>query len=80
MVKMPKVKEENTKIRKRMKKERSLKENILLTKELEEMRSLCNNIFNLMSNYANVQADGGSAGAAARCLGLRRRGARSRST
>ncbi|KAL5139750.1 Heat stress transcription factor B-2a [Glycine soja] len=49
--------------------DRLRKENILLTKELEEMRSLCNNIFNLMSNYANVQADGGSAGAAARCFG-----------
>ncbi|TKY51276.1 Heat stress transcription factor B-2a [Spatholobus suberectus] len=40
--------------------ERLRKENILLTKELEEMRSLCNNIFTLMSNYANAQADGGS--------------------
>ncbi|KAL2324512.1 hypothetical protein Fmac_023570 [Flemingia macrophylla] len=44
--------------------ERLRKENLLLTKELEEMRSLCNNIFNLMSNYANAQADG-----AKRCSG-----------
>ncbi|XP_020209636.1 heat stress transcription factor B-2a [Cajanus cajan] len=48
--------------------ERLRKENVLLTKELEEMKSLCNNIFNLMSNYANGQADGGAA--AAKTLGL----------
>ncbi|KAI4347520.1 hypothetical protein L6164_008329 [Bauhinia variegata] len=33
--------------------ERLRKENVQLTKELAEMRSLCNNIFNLMSKYAN---------------------------
>lgn len=49
--------------------ERLRKENILLTKELVKMRSLCNNIFNLMSNYANAQADGSSAAAAKRCSG-----------
>ncbi|XP_027366097.1 heat stress transcription factor B-2a-like [Abrus precatorius] len=38
--------------------ERLRKENFQLTKELEEMRSLCNNIFNLMSNFANAQVDG----------------------
>ncbi|KAK7391129.1 hypothetical protein VNO78_19518 [Psophocarpus tetragonolobus] len=43
--------------------QRLRKENIMLTKELEEMRSLCNNILNLMSNYANAQADDGSAAA-----------------
>lgn len=48
--------------------ERLRKENILLTKQLEEMRSLCNNIFNLMSNYATARADGGSE--AAKTLGL----------
>ncbi|WVY96524.1 hypothetical protein V8G54_028675 [Vigna mungo] len=40
--------------------ERLKKENILLMKELEEMRSLCNNILNLMSNYATSRADGGT--------------------
>ena len=49
--------------------ERLRKENVQLTKELAEMRSLCNNIFNLMSNYANAQADGSSAAAAKRCSG-----------
>ncbi|KAL9317549.1 hypothetical protein ACSQ67_014066 [Phaseolus vulgaris] len=48
--------------------ERLKKENILLTKELEEMRSLCNNIFNLMSNYATARADGGAE--AGKMLGL----------
>ncbi|KAK7343673.1 hypothetical protein VNO77_12596 [Canavalia gladiata] len=42
--------------------ERLRKENIQLTKELEEMRSLCNNILSLMSNYANAQADDGMQG------------------
>lgn len=42
--------------------ERLRRENIQLTKELEEMRSLCNNIFNLMSSYANAQANGGEQG------------------
>lgn len=37
--------------------ERLRKENVQLTKELVEMRSLCNNIFSLMSNYANNQTD-----------------------
>lgn len=37
--------------------ERLRKENLQLTKELVEMRSLCNNIFSLMSNYANNQPD-----------------------
>ncbi|KAF7813264.1 heat stress transcription factor B-2a-like [Senna tora] len=37
--------------------ERLRKENVQLTKELTEMRSLCNNIFSLMSNYANNQTD-----------------------
>lgn len=48
--------------------ERLRKENVQLTKELAEMRSLCNNIYSLMSNYANCngnvngnyQTDGGS--------------------
>lgn len=35
--------------------ERLRKENIQLSKQLAEMRSLCNNIFNLMSKYANNQ-------------------------
>ncbi|XP_027358330.1 heat stress transcription factor B-2a-like [Abrus precatorius] len=45
--------------------ERLRKENLQLTKELAEMRSLCNNIYTLMSNYANAnnQTDGGSGGA-----------------
>ncbi|CAJ1977084.1 unnamed protein product [Sphenostylis stenocarpa] len=50
--------------------ERLRKENILLTKELEDMRSLCNNIFNLMSNYVSTRADCGTAAAAAKTLGL----------
>ncbi|KAI4351782.1 hypothetical protein L6164_006100 [Bauhinia variegata] len=37
--------------------ERLRKENVQLTKELAEMRSLCNNIFTLMSNYANNQTE-----------------------
>ncbi|XP_057762027.1 heat stress transcription factor B-2b-like [Arachis stenosperma] len=36
--------------------ERLRKENVQLTKELAEMRSLCNNIFSLMSNYATTNA------------------------
>lgn len=51
--------------------ERLRKENVQLTKELSEMRSLCNNIYALMSNYANAngngngsyQTDGGAGGA-----------------
>lgn len=49
--------------------ERLRKENVQLTKELAEMRSLCNNIYALMSNYANAngnasyQTDGGAGGA-----------------
>ncbi|XP_047160100.1 heat stress transcription factor B-2a-like [Vigna umbellata] len=51
--------------------ERLRKENVQLTKELAEMRSLCNNIYALMSNYANTngngnvsyQTDGGAGGA-----------------
>ncbi|KAK4280374.1 hypothetical protein QN277_012005 [Acacia crassicarpa] len=35
--------------------ERLRKENVQLSKQLAEMRSLCNNIFNLMSKYANSQ-------------------------
>ena len=37
--------------------ERLRKENVQLTKELAEIRSLCNNIFSLMSNYANNQTE-----------------------
>jgi heat shock transcription factor len=33
--------------------ERLRKENVQLSKELSEMKSLCNNIFTLMSNFAN---------------------------
>ncbi|KAK7279981.1 hypothetical protein RJT34_25043 [Clitoria ternatea] len=43
--------------------ERLRRENFQLTKELDEMRSLCNNIFNLMSNYATAQAECGSVAA-----------------
>ena len=53
--------------------DRLRKENIMLNKELSEMRSLCNNIYNIMSNYANNfsnnnnnngnnQTDGGAQG------------------
>lgn len=42
--------------------ERLRKENVQLSKQLAEMRSLCNNIFNLMSNYANNQMDSGAQG------------------
>ncbi|KAK2367015.1 heat stress transcription factor B-2b [Trifolium repens] len=48
--------------------ERLRKENVLLNKELAEMRSLCNNIYTLMSSYANNsnngnnQSDGGAQG------------------
>ncbi|XP_028756383.1 heat stress transcription factor B-2b [Neltuma alba] len=38
--------------------DRLRKENVQLSKELAEMRSLCNNIFSLLSNYANNQIDG----------------------
>ncbi|CAJ1952684.1 unnamed protein product [Sphenostylis stenocarpa] len=38
--------------------ERLRKENIQLTKDLAEMRSLCNNIYTLMSNYANANGRG----------------------
>lgn len=38
------------------------RENIQLKKEVEEMRSLCNNIFNLISSYANAQAEGSTQG------------------
>lgn len=41
--------EENEKLR---------KENVQLNKELAEMKSLCNNIFSLMSNYAGSQPEG----------------------
>lgn len=37
--------------------ERLRKENVQLTKELAEMRSLCNNIYALMSNYANANGN-----------------------
>lgn len=40
--------------------ERLRKENVQLAKELAEMRSLCNNIFSLMSNYANTITSGNS--------------------
>ncbi|XVE64190.1 hypothetical protein DITRI_Ditri07aG0081700 [Diplodiscus trichospermus] len=40
--------EENLKLR---------KENVQLNKQLAEMKSLCNNIFSLMSNYASSQAE-----------------------
>ncbi|KAG4939700.1 hypothetical protein JHK82_045422 [Glycine max] len=51
--------------------ERLRKENVQLTKELAEMRSLCNNIYSLMSSYGNkngnsngsYQTDGGAGGA-----------------
>ncbi|CAK8532615.1 unnamed protein product [Lathyrus sativus] len=52
--------------------ERLMKENVLLNKELAEMRLLCNNIYTLMSSYANnnnsnsgdnnIQTDGGAQG------------------
>ncbi|KAK7380272.1 hypothetical protein VNO78_32780 [Psophocarpus tetragonolobus] len=42
--------------------ERLRKENVQLTKELAEMRSLCNNIYTLMSNYANASGSGSSNG------------------
>ncbi|KAI5444475.1 hypothetical protein KIW84_012926 [Lathyrus oleraceus] len=53
--------------------ERLKKENVLLNKELAEMRLLCNNIYTLMSSYANnnnnsnsgnnnIQTDGGALG------------------
>ncbi|CAK8573547.1 unnamed protein product [Lathyrus sativus] len=42
--------------------ERLRKENIHLRMELEDMKSLFNNIFNLMSNYAYFQAENGAQG------------------
>ncbi|EOY23133.1 hypothetical protein QUC31_008107 [Theobroma cacao] len=42
------LREENEKLR---------KENVQLNKQLAEMKSLCNNIFNLMSNYASSQSE-----------------------
>lgn len=48
--------------------ERLRKENVLLNKELAEIKSLCNNIYTLMSSYANNnnnnnnQSDGGAQG------------------
>lgn len=47
--------------------ERLRKENVQLNKELAEMRLLCNNIYSLMSNFANAnssnsQTDGGAQG------------------
>ncbi|KAJ1391072.1 Winged helix-like DNA-binding domain superfamily [Sesbania bispinosa] len=42
--------------------ERLKRENFQLTKELAEMRSLCNSILNLMSSYTNAQPDGGAQG------------------
>ncbi|XVF12460.1 hypothetical protein REPUB_Repub08aG0120500 [Reevesia pubescens] len=42
--------EENEKLR---------KENLQLNKQLAEMKSLCNNIFSLMSSYASSQSDSG---------------------
>lgn len=38
--------------------DRLRKENVQLSKELTEMRSLCNNIFSLLSNYASNQIEG----------------------
>ncbi|KAL2334648.1 hypothetical protein Fmac_015861 [Flemingia macrophylla] len=40
--------------------ERLRKENVQLAKELAEMRSLCNNIYSLMSNYANAVTSSGN--------------------
>lgn len=40
--------------------ERLRKENVQLNKELAEMRSLCSNIYTLMSNYANVNNSNGN--------------------
>ncbi|KAA8533750.1 hypothetical protein F0562_031267 [Nyssa sinensis] len=37
--------------------ERLRKENVQLNRELSQMKSLCNNIYNLMSNYANNQSE-----------------------
>jgi heat shock transcription factor, other eukaryote len=42
--------------------ERLRKENMQLTKEIEDMKSLYNNIFNLLSNYANSQSESGAEG------------------
>ncbi|XVF50794.1 hypothetical protein PTKIN_Ptkin04bG0131900 [Pterospermum kingtungense] len=42
--------EENEKLR---------RENVQLNKQLAEMKSLCDNIFSLMSNYANSQSESG---------------------
>jgi heat shock transcription factor len=42
--------------------EKLRKENMQLTKEIEDIKSLHNNIFNLLSNYAKSQAEGGAQG------------------
>lgn len=42
--------------------ERLKKENMQLAKEMEDMKSLYNNIFNLLSNYVNSQTEGGAEG------------------
>ncbi|XP_050887828.1 heat stress transcription factor B-2b [Lathyrus oleraceus] len=42
--------------------QRLRKENMQLTTEIDEMKSLFNNIFNLMSNYAKFQAESGAHG------------------
>ncbi|PKI50697.1 hypothetical protein CRG98_028839 [Punica granatum] len=55
--------------------ERLRKENRLLSKELTQMKGLCNNIFSLMSNYADGQSESGfrirsSGGHSAKALDL----------
>ncbi|KEH43737.1 putative transcription factor HSF-type-DNA-binding family [Medicago truncatula] len=42
--------------------ERLKKENMQLAKEMEDMKSLYSNIFNLLSNYVNSQTEGGAEG------------------
>lgn len=42
--------------------DRLRKENMQLAKEVEDMKSLYNNIFNLLSNHANSQTEGGAEG------------------
>jgi len=42
--------------------ERLRKENMQLVKEIEDMKSLYNKIFNLLSNHANSPTEGGSEG------------------
>ncbi|KAJ0099181.1 hypothetical protein Patl1_20095 [Pistacia atlantica] len=39
--------------------EKLKKENVQLNKQLTEMKSLCNNIFTMMSSYASAQSDSG---------------------